>query len=304
MVKILITGGAGFIGSNLASEAMDRGYDITIFDDFSLGRPNYITDLNVKICQGDIVKIAEYLPDDYKPDYVFHLAASGNVIQSINDPIGNFNINVTGTLSVLNFCRKAEVKRIFFSSTGGALMGDAKPPVNETSVPKPISPYGASKLACEGYINAYHKSYGLDYSIFRFGNVLGKNCLHKVGVVNKFHSKLKENKNIEIFGNVSRDFIYVQDLVNAMLTALNKEEAINEIFHLASGIEVKISDLAEIVISAMRKNDKEIIFRAPRIGEVERNFADIEKAKSVLGLQNSKSIKKLVCEVIEYLDAN
>ena len=302
MVKLLITGGAGFVGSNLAKLACEHGHEVTVYDNFSLGRTDYIDSLKLTVIRGDIRKISEKLPQDYKPDFVYHLAASGNVVQSISDPINNFNINVVGTLSVLEYCRKVSPKRLLFSSTGGALMGDAAPPVNENSVPKPISPYGASKLACEGYINAYNKCYALDYTIFRFGNVLGTNCLHKTGVVNKFYENLKKGKEIEIFGNVSRDFIYVQDLVRVMLSALDTSQATNETFHLASGVETNIRDLALYVAHAMRQNDNKIIFKDKRIGEVERNFADIRKAQDVLNLENSQNLREVVELVVGYLD--
>lgn len=302
MVKLLITGGAGFVGSNLAKLACEHGHEVTVYDNFSLGRTDYIENLELTVVRGDIREISEKLPQDYKPDFVYHLAASGNVVQSISDPINNFDMNVVGTLSVLEYCRKVSPKRLLFSSTGGALMGDADPPVNENSVPKPISPYGASKLACEGYINAYYKCYALDYTIFRFGNVLGTNCLHKIGVVNKFYENLKKGKEIEIFGNVSRDFIYVQDLVRVMLSALDTSQAINETFHVASGVETNIHDLALYVAHAMRQNDNKIIFKDKRIGEVERNFADIRKAQDVLNLENSQNLREVVELVVGYLD--
>ena len=301
-MKLLITGGAGFVGSNLAKLACEHGNEVTVYDNFSLGRTDYIDNLELTVIRGDIREISEKLPQDYKPDFVYHLAASGNVVQSISDPINNFDMNVVGTLSVLEYCRKVSPKRLLFSSTGGALMGDAAPPVNENSVPKPISPYGASKLACEGYINAYYKCYALDYTIFRFGNVLGTNCLHKIGVVNKFYENLKKGKEIEIFGNVTRDFIYVQDLIRPMLNALYNEKSINEVFHLASGKEVKIIEIANIITKKLRLNDKKIITLERRKGEVERNFASIDKARTILGLENSKDVKSIVAEVVEYLD--
>lgn len=302
MVKLLITGGAGFVGSHLAKLACEQGYEVLVYDDFSLGRAEYIEKLKLDTICGDIREIAEKMPKSYQPDFVYHLAAAGNVVESIKDPINNFNMNVMGTVSVLEYCRKVQPNRILFSSTGGALMGNAVPPVSEDSVPKPISPYGASKLACEGYINSYRNCYGIDYTIFRFGNVLGTNCSHKVGVVNKFYDQLKNGKDIEIFGNVSRDFIYVQDLVVTMLNALDNEKSKNEIFHLASGNEIKISEIAEIITEEMRKNAEKIVISERRTGEVERNFANIEKATKVLGLVNSKGIKETVAEVVKYLD--
>lgn len=303
-MKLLITGGAGFVGSNFAKLASNKGHDVLIYDDFSLGRAQYIDKLQLETIRGDIQMISEKIPKNYRPDFVCHLAASGNVVESIKNPLHNLHINVVGTISVLEYCRRVGVKRLLFSSTGGALMGEALPPVNEDSVPKPISPYGASKLACEGYINAYRNCYNLDYTIFRFGNVLGENCLHKIGVVNKFYNQLKNGSDIAVFGNVSRDFIYVQDLVNAMLSAIDNEYAENEIIHLASGNEIYISEVAEIVMNELHMNDKKIKKLNRRKGEVERNFADISKAKEVLSLRNSLTPEMLIRNTVRYLRDN
>lgn len=304
MVKLLITGGAGFVGSNLAKLASMLGHEVVIYDDLSIGNTEYIQELSVQLIQGDIREISEKIPGSYRPDYVCHLAAAGNVIQSIENPKSNLDINVTGTLAVLEFCRSVRAKRLLFSSTGGALMGNAVPPVDENSTPKPISPYGASKLACEGYINAYRHCYGLDFTIFRFGNVLGENCLHKVGVINKFFEQLKNGKELSVFGNVSRDFIYVQDLTRAILNAIDNENAVNNIFHLASGHEVYISEVAKMVLDEMRINNATINIVEKRMGEVERNFADISKAKKILDLQNSISTETLIKQTVSYLRQN
>lgn len=301
-MKLLITGGAGFIGSHLARIASSAGNEVLIYDNFTAGKEEYLEGLNLTTICGDIREISSKIPRSFKPDYVFHLAAFGSVMQSIENPKQNFDVNVAGTLEVLDYCREIQVRRVLFSSTGGALMGDATPPVNENSLPRPISPYGASKLACEAYINCYSKCYGLDYTIFRFGNVLGTNCLHKRGVINAFYSKLKNRETIEIFGNVSRDFIYVKDLTHAMMNSLSRDESINQVFHLASGKEQTISELAYLIIKSARINDANIVMSERRVGEVERNFSDIRKAQNVLDLSNSKTIEEVIEEVISYLD--
>lgn len=301
MVDILITGGAGFIGSNLAKVSVENGYNVTVFDNLSTGNVEYLKNLPVKIVQGELNEIHDKLPPSYTPQVVFHLAASGNVIQSINDPVQNFNENVAGTISVLEYCRRAKVGKIIFSSTGGALMGNADPPVSELSIPRPISPYGASKLACEGYLNAYHNAYGLNYTIFRFGNVLGENCLHKVGVINRFFNQVRQGESLTVYGNVSRDFIYVLDLVDSMIRSINNAATDAQIFHLASGAETQIVDVAKCVLESFQRNDLTVELAGYRVGEVKRNFADVSKAQKILGLQNTLPTSKLIDLVVSYL---
>jgi UDP-glucose 4-epimerase len=305
MVKsILITGGAGLVGSNFARLAVERGLNVTVLDNCELGKREYLKKLNINFVHSDLLFERNLKSIFLGHELVLHFAAQGNVMQSLEDPISNFNANVTATLNVLQACREAKIENFIFSSTGGALMGNTAPPVNEFSLPDPISPYGASKLASEGYIKAFSKSYGINCTIFRFGNVLGPNCRHKTGVINQFYKKIKNSEALQVFGNVTRDFIFVDDLNNAILNSFQKTTARNQIFHLASGVETPITDIATKVEQFFGRHNSKVEIKPGRLGEVERNFADVKKAKQFLGLRNSKTTIDVVEEVLNYLESD
>ena len=177
-MKVLITGGAGFIGSNLANRLSSLGNNITVFDNLSSGTKDYLCEKNISFVEGNILDFDRLTSVMCGHDAVIHLAARGNVVESINGTRLNFDTNVLGTLNCLEAAKNNNVKKFIFSSTGGALMGNTPPPVDEKSVPKPISPYGASKLAAEGYCSAFSASFGFDIVILRFANVYGPNSLH------------------------------------------------------------------------------------------------------------------------------
>ena len=170
---ILVTGGCGFIGCNLVRRLVFEGASVRVFDSLSRGSIRFIEGVDVDVVVGDIRQPDSIARAIRGVDYVIHLAAYGSVIESIADPGTNFHINTQGTPNVLQAAHTAGVCRFVFASTGGVVMGDALPPVSETSVPRPISPYGASKLCGEAYCHAFVGSYGLETVILRFGNVYG-----------------------------------------------------------------------------------------------------------------------------------
>jgi len=171
-MRVLITGGLGFVGTNLIEALNAHGNsDVVVFDNESLGKPEHITGLKATHVKGDI-KDAEAVSNLIsETDAVVHLAADTRVLDSIENPTHNFENNVIGSMNILEAMRRCNKKRIVFASTGGAIIGDAKPPLHEEQVAKPISPYGSSKLAIEGYLSSYGASYGLQPLSFRFSNV-------------------------------------------------------------------------------------------------------------------------------------
>ena len=181
-------------------------------------------------------------------DAVIHLAAAGSVVGSIDDPVGNFESNVVGTFRVLDAARRAGVARTVQASTGGALIGDATPPVNEQSLPKPISPYGASKLAGEAYAHAFAKTYGLRTVAVRFGNVYGPWCDRKRGVLNVYFESLHDGVPLVIYGDgtASRDYVHVSDIAQALQLALEKDVPGGTVVHAASGVETPLTELADL----------------------------------------------------------
>lgn len=291
--RVLVTGGAGFVGANLVRLLLRDGHEVRILDDFRSGREEYVADLNVDVVRGDIGDthlVAELAGD---ADAVIHLAAAGSVVDSVADPAANFEANARGTFSVLQGARKAGVERVVFSSTGGALIGDADPPVNERSLPKPISPYGASKLAAEAYCHAFAKSYGMTTISLRFANVYGPYSGHKKGAVTVFLRALHEGRPLQIFGdgNASRDFMYVDDICRGIQLGLTRELEPGMVAHLATGVETSITQLADVCRKVAGLPDHPIEFLPRRAGEVERNFATYDYARQVLGFEPMVSLE-------------
>lgn len=282
---ILVTGGAGFVGATLVRRLVASGYRVRVLDNLSTGDEAHLAGVDAELVKGDIRDV-DALDDALKgPDAIIHLAAAGSVVGSVQDPVGNFESNVLGTFRVLDAARRAGVKRIVAASTGGALIGDAIPPVSERSLPKPISPYGASKLAGEGYAHAFAKTYGLRTVAVRFGNVYGPWCARKRGVVNVFFESLHSGVPLVIYGDgtASRDYVHVSDIAQALQLALEKDIPGGTVLHAASGVETPLTVLADLCRRAAGLPGHPIEYRPSRPGEVGRNFASYDLARELLG---------------------
>jgi UDP-glucose 4-epimerase len=281
----LVTGGAGFVGATLVRRLAASGYRIRVLDNLSTGDAAHLADVDAELVKGDI-RDAAALDDALEGmGAIIHLAAAGSVIGSVQDPGTNFEVNVLGTFRVLDAARRAGVERVVLASTGGALIGDATPPVNERSLPKPISPYGASKLAGEGYAHAFAKTYGVGTVAIRFGNVYGPWCDRKRGVLNVFFESIHSGVPLIIYGDgsASRDYVHVDDISNALQLALESDVPGGTVLHAASGVETTIRDLADLCRRAAEVPDHPIEHRPKRAGEVDRNFASYDLANQMLG---------------------
>ncbi|BDQ34716.1 NAD-dependent epimerase/dehydratase family protein [Pseudodesulfovibrio portus] len=294
MKKILVTGGCGFIGANLLPMLLDREYEVRVLDSLILGSRDYIKGLDVEFVQGDIRDAGDAARAVRGVDTVIHLAAFGSVVASVEDPKTNFDMNPGGTLNMLQASVEAGVEQFVFSSTGGALIGNAEPPVNEQSLPKPISPYGAGKLACEGYLNAFAGSYGLRTKIMRFANVYGPYSGHKLGAVTAFIKAVHANEPIVLFGDgsASRDFLYTDDLCRGITGVAEADLAPATVLHLASGNETTVLELARLVAATGGRPDHEIVLRDARPGEVQRNFAAFDLARETIGFNPSTGLEE------------
>ncbi|HUS21494.1 MAG TPA: NAD-dependent epimerase/dehydratase family protein [Aeromicrobium sp.] len=285
--RVFITGGCGFIGSNLIRRLLEGDVSVTVWDSLVSGRTEYLDGLGVDIVRGDIEDTARLTESiaDAGTDVVVHLAASGNVVDSVADPASNFRSNAMGTFNVLDATRVAGVRRLVFSSTGGALIGNAVPPVTEESVPKPISPYGASKLAGEAYCSAFAHSYDMNTVALRFANIYGPFSGHKKGAITRFFQALHNGEPLEIYGDgtASRDFLYVDDLCDGIHRAIEADLSGATVAHVASGIETSVAELADACRRAAGLPEHPIIHLPPRPGEVDRNFASYEFAERRLG---------------------
>ena len=291
MKSYLVTGGCGFLGVNLVKRLRDRGNAVCVFDNLSTGRQEDIASLGAQVIVGD-VRDARALFDVAKgADVVVHLAAHTRVIESIADPDLNFDVNVVGTKNVLQACRDAGVQKLVFASTGGAILGDQKPPVHEEMVPRPLSPYGAGKLAGEAYCSAFAGSFGLNTVALRFSNVYGPFSYHKGSVIAQFFRDLLQGKRLIVYGDGSqtRDFVFVEDLVEAVLLA-EQVDTPGDVFQIASGRETSLNELIAMICKLVPDRDLNISYEPARRGEVSRNYAKIEKARETLGYEPRVSL--------------
>ena len=323
----LITGGCGFIGVNLVKKLLstDENLGIRILDNLSVGTkedlkevcnfkevfPEQIKDRpnKVELLIGDIRDINICAIAAKGIDVIVHLAANSGVAPSVENPLYDMDVNVRGTFNMLEAARKNSVKRFIFASSGAPL-GEVEPPIHEEIAPKPVSPYGASKLAGEAYCSAYYRTFGLKTISLRFGNVYGPRSKHKSSVVAKFFKRALSGEPLEVYGdgNQTRDFIYIDDLIQAIILAINTPSATSympwgEVFQIATHKETTVNEIAakikEIVESSLDKNVK-IVHTSPRIGDVRRNYSDISKAKRILGYEPKYDLDKGLKATFEY----
>lgn len=243
---------------------------------------------SVELITGDIREPGVCLRAAQGKDVIVHLAASTGVAPSVADPRFDMEVNVAGTLNLLEAGRQNRVRRFVFASSGAPL-GECTPPIHEEMPPHPVSPYGASKLAGEGYCSAYQQTFGVETVILRFGNVYGPLSNHKSSIVAKFIQQTLAGELCEIYGDghQTRDFIFIADLVEAILQAAIKEVA-GETFQIATNKEHTINELAGILAKEMTKHGLQMKLRHGdlRLGDMRRNFSDTSKARRMLGWES------------------
>ena len=256
---ILVTGGAGFIGSGLVPMLLNAGYRVRVLDNLSSGSADALAAYDVELVTGDIRDAQTVDRAVRGVDGIVHLAAHTNVIDSIQDPVMDYAVNVGGTLNLLMAAREHKVARFVFASSN-APIGENTPPIDEEKPARPLSPYGASKLAGEGYCSAFHGSYGLGTVILRFANVYGPRSTHKGSVVAKFIKDAMSTGTLTIYGDgeQTRDFIHVDDLARAIIAGLESDCG-GETFQIATGSETRIIDLAHSIQAAFP--DRKIVDR-------------------------------------------
>lgn len=285
MRKIIITGGCGFIGSNLIDflTRTMNDLEILVLDNEVLGKRAYISEFDVGFVAGDI-RDKETLRNVFRgAEAVIHLAADTRVLDSIEDPTYNFDVNVVGTFNVLNAIKECGIPLFVNASTGGAIIGDAVPPVHEGMVPAPISPYGASKLAVEGYCSAYGGSYGIRASSLRFSNVYGPRSFHKGSVVAAFFKNILAGRDLDVYGDGSqtRDYVFVEDIARGIAKAM--ETGATGVYQLGTGIPTSINQLIEYIRAVVGSDAKiDVKYHDFRAGEILATYCDISKARKEL----------------------
>jgi UDP-glucose 4-epimerase len=286
----IVTGGAGFIGSHVVDALLDDGYAVTVIDDLSSGDAARVSE-RAELRQLDIVDLAALtaLVEEVAPRTIFHLAAQASVVASVADPGRDCEVNVRGTLNVLEAAGRCQAP-VVFTSTGGALYGDDAPmPTREDRIPAPLSPYGASKWAAEAYVNTWSLSSGIPHAVCRLGNVYGpRQSPHgEAGVVAIFAHHLYEGKAPRLYGHgtPTRDYVYVGDVVSALLSASGRSGTYN----IATGVETDVSTVwKELSAAAGKQIEPELADLRP--GELKHSCLDARFAERELGWRSEMSI--------------
>jgi UDP-glucose 4-epimerase len=301
MAKILVTGGAGFIGSNVADRFIELVHQVIIVDDLSTG---FKKNLNPKarFYQIDIrSKDVEKIFKKEKPEVLCHHAAQVDLRRSLLDPITDAEINILGSLNLLYLCLKYKVKKVIFASTAGVYGEQHYFPADENHPQRPVSPYGMAKLVIERYLAFYKERYGIDYVTLRYSNVFGPRQRPKgeAGVVAVFCERLLNQKKAVINGDgkQTRDFVYVSDVVESNVLALDYPES--DIFNIATGKETDINSLFRLIKNEASSSQKEI--HGPAVEEEQkRSCLDISKAKKLLRWEPEYSLEEGIKKTINF----
>jgi len=305
-MKILVTGGAGFIGSHIVDALIDQGHDVCIVDNLSTGdQLNVNPKAKLHICDingSELINIFE----TEKPEMVFHVAAQIDVRKSVADPAADAKENIIGSINVLECCKKVGVKKIIFSSTGGAIYGEADVlPTPETYSEKPISPYGIAKLAVEKYLHYYQVVHGLSYVVLRYANVYGprQNNKGEAGVVAIFCTKILNGVSPVINGDgeQTRDYVCVFDVVSANILALNKD--VLGIYNIGTGKESSVNQLAREIKTALG-SEMDFSHGEAKVGEQQRSCLDNSKAKKELAWEPKFNLQQGIKETANWFSGS
>jgi UDP-glucose 4-epimerase len=286
-LRAIVTGGAGFIGSHLVDALLARGDDVLVLDDLSNGKRENVP----AAAQLEVADVREPLADHFSgADVCFHLAAQADVRVSVERPSEDAEVNVLGTISVLEAARRHGTQ-VVFASTGGAIYGECERPAREDSTLRPLSPYGVSKLAGEEYLAAYGRLYGTGHASLRYGNVYGprQDPHGEAGVVAIFLGRLAAGERPRIFGDgrQTRDYVYVGDVARATLAAADNAG----LFNVGTGIETSVLELYELC-RGIAGSDIAATPAEARLGELQRSVLDISLAERELGWRPEVSLEE------------
>lgn len=300
-MKILVTGGAGFIGSHLVDMILRKGHDVVIIDDLSTGKKENLNEKAI-FYKRDIKENFDDIFEKEKPEIVFHLAAQVMLRDSIENPIFDAKTNIIGTINVLETCRKFNIKKIIYTSTGGARIGEPKYfPVDEKHPLKPLSPYGISKHTAEHYVQAYGEIYGIDYLIFGFGNVYGpRDNIKTMRLIPIFISKMLKGESPLIFGDgdQKRDFVYVLDLVKLLVESIEKKPK-HHLFHLANGKPISVNEIFKNLKELMEFKG-EAKYVEPIKGEVREIYLNTSLAEKELNWKPEYNLTRGLKETVRF----
>ena len=308
-MKYLVTGGAGFIGSNIVEELVKRKHQVRVLDNFATGRRQNIIPFinNIELIEGDLrsYHIVRGAVDDV--DFVLHQGALPSVPRSINDPITTNEVNVTGTLNILNAANDAGVKRVVFASSSSIYGDSERLPKQEDMIPNPLSPYAVSKLAGEKYCQVFSKIYKLHTTCLRYFNVFGPRqdpTSQYSAVIPKFITAIAQDRQPVIFGDglQSRDFTFVTNVIQANILATETDTPSGMVFNCACHERIDLNHLVQTINKIVGKNI-EPIYSEPRPGDVKHSFADIEKISGHLGYKPGVLFEDGLKRTIEWYQA-
>jgi UDP-glucose 4-epimerase len=300
--SVLITGGAGFVGANLTRRLVDGGDRVRILDDLSVGHREYLAGVPHELVVAPLADRDAIGRAVGGVDAVVHLAARAGIPDSVADPLGTFEVNVAGLLHLLDAARLAGARRFIFASSNAAA-GEHEPPADERDLPRPTSPYGASKLAGEAYCQAYAATYGLAACALRFSNAYGPFSLHKKSVVAAWLRSALRGGSIAIHGDgeQTRDFVFVEDLAVAVSEVLDAPEdrIAGELFQVGTGIETTVNELAAAIETAAGRSLE--IRRLPdRAGDIRRNVSRVDKAAEHLGYRAAVPLAEGIARTVAW----
>tara|TARA_B110000037_G_C17075846_1_gene487824 strand:- start:532 stop:1515 length:984 start_codon:yes stop_codon:yes gene_type:complete len=314
--RVLVTGGAGFIGSNLCEALLDKGNKVICLDNFATGKrenlENLLNDTNFTLIEGDIRKLEDCLKATKNVDYVLHQAALGSVPRSIKDPITSNDVNVSGFLNMLVAARDNGVRRFVYAASSSTYGDSEALPKVEEIIGKPLSPYAITKYVNELYADIFSKTYGLETIGLRYFNVFGRNQDPNgayAAVIPKFVSQLMnlESPVINGDGNYSRDFTYIDNVIQANLLSLvtTNKKAINTVYNVAYGDRNTLNDLMIYLKEYLSEFDAEIssvevIYGPNRVGDIPHSHASVNKAKELLNYNPQFSLQKGLKEAVSW----
>jgi UDP-glucose 4-epimerase len=305
-VKVLVTGGGGFIGSNLVRALLERGDDVRVLDNFSTGLRTNLDGLDVEIVEGELRSYERVHNAVRGMEIVFHLGALGSVPRSVQDPLTSSAVNVEGTLNVMLAARDEGVRRVVFASSSSIYGNQTELPLREAMAADPISPYGVAKLAAERYCVSFSRVYhSFEAVVLRYFNVFGQRqnpYSQYAAVVPLFITAIAAGEPVTIFddGNQSRDFTYVDNVVAANLLAADAQGANGRIFNVSAGAPVTVNELAD-TIGRLLDKPVERRYLPPRAGDLRDSWADVSESRSVLGYEPSVSLEDGLRRTARYL---
>lgn len=306
-MKVLITGGAGFIGSHLAEHLLTAGHSVRILDNLSTGkRENLQTHPQLDFMMGDIRDPALVSEVALGVDAIVHLAAVASVQASVDDPTGTHETNFDGTLYLLEAARKNNIRRFLYASSAAVYGDNTRLPLPEEEPPNPLSPYAADKLAGEYYLRFYHAKFGLETTAFRFFNIYGPRqdpSSPYSGVISIFIDRIRQRKAVTLFGNghQTRDFVYVGDLAALLVQALGRPETIGQTINVGRGKQCSLLELLE-TLEQLAGRPIERHFEAARLGDIVHSRADIVKLVRFFGNAPATDMAVGLNAILKYRD--